>query len=86
MDKKKKDRIKELQEMIEVVILSIPREIASHKYYEKALEKASDDSARNLFASFIKEERRHEANLRKILNDLQNELKTLKKIKQVLSK
>jgi rubrerythrin len=81
MDMKKKNRIKELEEMIEVVILSIPREIASQKYYEKALEKASGESARNLFTSFIKEEKRHEANLRKILNDLQNELKLLKKLK-----
>ena len=53
MDMKKKNRIKELEEMIEVVILSIPREIASQKYYEKALEKASGESARNLFTSFI---------------------------------
>lgn len=81
MDDKKKNRIKELEEMIEVVVLSIPREIASQKYYQNALKKASGDSARKLFKSFIKEETRHEASLRKILNDLQNELKTLKKIK-----
>ena len=80
MDDKKKKRIKELEEMIEAVVLSIPREIASQKYYQKALEKASGVSAQKLFTSFIKEEKRHEANLRKILNDLQNELKTLKKV------
>jgi rubrerythrin len=81
MDDKKKKRIKELEEMIEVVVLSIPREIASQKYYQKALEKASSDSTRKFFKSFVAEEKRHEANLRKILNDLQNELKTLKKFK-----
>ena len=79
MDEKKKKSIKELEEMIQVVILSIPREIASQKYYQKALDKASSNTTMKFFKSFVKEEKSHEANLRKILKDLKTELKQLKK-------
>jgi rubrerythrin len=81
MNEEKKKRIKELEEMIEVVLLSIPREIASQKYYQKALEKASSDTAMKFFKTFVEEEKRHEADLKKILKDLQTELKQLKKSK-----
>jgi len=81
MNEEKKKRIKELEEMIEVVLLSIPREIASQKYYQKALEKASSDTTIKFFKTFVEEEKRHEADLKKILKDLQTELKQLKKSK-----
>ena len=81
MDEKKLKRIKELEEMIEVVVLSIPREIASQKYYQKALDKASSDTTMKFFKTFVMEEKRHEANLKKILKDFQTELKQLKKSK-----
>jgi rubrerythrin len=79
MNEEKKKRIKELEEMIEVVLLSIPREIASQKYYQKALEKASSDTTMKFFKTFVDEEKRHEADLKKILKDMQTELKQLKK-------
>ncbi len=81
MNEEKKKRIKELEEMIEVVLLSIPREIASQKYYQKALEKASSDTTMKFFKTLVKEEKGHEATLKKILKDLQTELKQLKKSK-----
>jgi rubrerythrin len=81
MNEEKKKRINELEEMIEVVLLSIPREIASQKYYQKALEKASSDTTMKFFKTFVEEEKRHEADLKKILKDLQTELKQLKKSK-----
>ena len=81
MNEEKKKRIKELEEMIEVVLLSIPREIASQKYYQKALEKASSDTTMKFFKTFVEEEKRHETDLKKILKDLQTELKQLKKSK-----
>ena len=81
MKKERKRKIKELEEMIEVVLLSIPREIASQKFYRSALEKATTDTSRKFFLSLVKEEKRHEANLRNILNELQNELKKVKELK-----
>ena len=81
MNDKKKKRIKELEEMIEVVVLSIPREIASQRYYQKALEKASSETTMKFFKTLVMEEKGHEANLKKILKDLQTELNQLKKSK-----
>ena len=81
MKEERKKKIKELEEMIEVVLLSIPREIASQKFYQSALEKATTDTSRKFFLSLVKEEKRHEANLRNIFNELQNELKKVKELK-----
>jgi len=80
MDKRKK-RIKELKEMIEVLILAIPREIASQQFYQAAVEKATSETTRKFFLSLVEQEKSHEANLTKILNNLQMELKQLKKQK-----
>ena len=76
-----KKKIKEVEEMIEFVVISIPRELASQKYYQKAVKKASSETTRKFFQSFVEEEKRHEANLRRILKKLQNELKQIKKSK-----
>lgn len=80
MDKRKK-RIKELKEMIEVLILAIPREIASQQFYQAAVDKATSETTRKFFLSLVEQEKSHEANLTKILNNLQMELKQLKKQK-----
>ena len=77
MNEARKERIKELNEMIEFIVISIPREIASQKYYQKAAGKTSNESTREFFQHFVEEEKRHEANLKRILNDLQNELRQL---------
>lgn len=77
MNRKRKKRIKELNEMIEYIVISIPREIASQKFYQKAAEKASSEPTQKFFQHFVEEEKRHEANLKGILNELQDELKRL---------
>ncbi len=77
----KRKKIKEVKDMIEFIVLSIPREIASQKYYQNAVEKASGETSKKFFQSLVKEEKRHEANLRRVLKDLQNELEQLKKSK-----
>ena len=81
MNEKKKRRIKELEEMIEIVILAIPRKIDSQKYYQKAIDKVSSDTIRELSKTFVMEGNCTEVNLRKILKDLKTELKQLKKSK-----
>jgi len=78
MDETRKKTIKELNEMIQFIVISIPREIASQKYYQKAAEKTSSESTRKFFQHFVEEEKKHEAHLKRILNDLRNELKELK--------
>ncbi len=77
----RKKRIKELEDMIEVLILSIPREIASQQFYQAAVDKATSETTRKFFLSLVEQEKSHETNLTKILNDLQKELRQLKKQK-----
>ena len=78
MKDKKKKRIKELEDMIEVLLLAIPRESASQQFYQDAVDKAISETTRDFFLSLVEQEKSHEANLNKILNNLQKELKQLK--------
>ena len=76
--KDRKKKIKELEEMIEVLLLAIPKEVISQKFYQSAIQKATSDDTRDFFVSLVREEKRHEMRLRRILNDLQAELSELK--------
>ena len=73
-----KMKIKELQEMIEVVLLRIPREIEARMFYMSAAQKTTSPAAKELFITLSEQEQGHEAELRRILGQLQDELKTLK--------
>ncbi|TYB33951.1 MAG: rubrerythrin [Flexistipes sinusarabici] len=77
MDRKQKK--KSLEEMIEVVLFRIPKEIEAMRFYKSAAEKATDDAAKELFEHLAAQEKGHEAELRRILNDLKNQLNELKK-------
>ncbi|KJR43165.1 rubrerythrin [Candidatus Magnetoovum chiemensis] len=74
MDKSKKVRAKELDEMIQVVLLAIPREISARDFYLNAVSKATSDSSRTLFYNLAEQEKGHEVWLRKILDELRSEV------------
>lgn len=76
---KDKVRIKEIEEMIEVVLLAIPREISAREFYLSAAKKSNTEASRDLFLDLANQEKGHEAELRKILEHLQNELMEMKK-------
>ncbi len=78
MSKEKKQRIKALEEMIEIVLLAIPREISAYEFYLNAAGKSTTDSSRDLFVTLANQEKGHEAELKKILGDLKSELAQLK--------
>ncbi|PJB78707.1 MAG: rubrerythrin [Acidobacteria bacterium CG_4_9_14_3_um_filter_49_7] len=69
-----KQRIRELEEMIQVVLLAIPREISAREFYLQAARKAFSDSSRGLFSELAEQEKGHEAELRRILAELKSEL------------
>ncbi len=79
MSKEKKQRIKALEEMIEIVLLAIPREISAYEFYLNAAGKSTTGSSRDLFLTLANQEKGHEAELKKILGDLKSELAQLKK-------
>jgi len=67
----------ELQQMIEVVTLAIPREMDTYQFYANAAERSTGQESRNLFESLAQQEKVHEALLRDLLEDLQNQIKAL---------
>ena len=74
-----KSKIKELEDMIEIVLISIPREISAREFYLNSVKKFRDGPARELFRDLAEQEYGHEAELRKILKRLKIELEELKK-------
>jgi len=74
----KKKEIKELEEMIEIVLLRIPREIEARNFYMSAAKKTNSEMAKELFINLSQQEQGHEAELRRILKHLQGELHTIK--------
>jgi rubrerythrin len=79
MEKQNKERIKALEEMIQVVLLAIPRENSACEFYLNAAEKAVTDSSREMSHTLADQEKGHEAELKKILDELKSELGKLKK-------
>ncbi|ADR17930.1 ferritin family protein [Calditerrivibrio nitroreducens] len=77
-DKNRQEKIKSIEEMIQIVLLRIPKEIEAMHFYTKAAEKSTSDEAKNLFLSLAQQEKGHEAELRRILNDLKQQLMELK--------
>jgi rubrerythrin len=78
MNKQNKQRIKALEEMIQVVLLAIPGEISAYEFYLNAAGKATTDSSRDLFFTLADQEKGHEAELKKILKELKFELSEIK--------
>jgi len=73
-----KERIRELEEMIQVVLLAIPREVSAREFYLQAARKAVSENSRQLFTDLAEQEKGHEAELRRILVELKEELAEMK--------
>jgi len=74
-----REKIKAIEEMIQVVLLAIPREISAHAYYLNASQRATSDMSRNLFLSLAEQEKDHEIKLKHIVEDLKRELQNCKR-------
>ncbi len=75
-----KAKIREIEDMIEIVLISIPREISAREFYLNSVKKFRDGPARELFTDLAQQEMGHEAELRKILKRLKTEVSELKKV------
>ena len=73
-----KEKIREIEEMIQVVLLAIPREMSAREFYLNAAKKATSENSRDLFLDLANQEKGHEAELRKILSNLQKDLEEAK--------
>ena len=73
-----KKKISDYEAMIEIVLISIPREISAREFYLNSAKKFRDGPARELFTDLAAQELGHEAELRRILKRLKEELSGLK--------
>lgn len=67
-------RIKELNEIIEIILLAIAREETSIKTYSSALEKATTETTRKMFSLLLEQDKNHEVTLRAQLKEMRAEL------------
>ncbi len=67
-------RMKELQEVAEIISIAIVREQASIKYYKYAHQKATSETAKKTFSLLLEQERTHEAELRARLHEIKAEI------------
>lgn len=79
MAKINKTRISELEEMIQIILLAIPREVSAREFYLTAVAKATSEAAKDMFLNLAEQEKGHELWLRKLLTELKGELNSLKK-------
>jgi rubrerythrin len=63
-------KIRDLEEIAEIISIAIRREQASIKYYERASNKAKTESAKDAFSLLLEQERGHEARLRAQLHEI----------------
>ncbi|MDK2792934.1 MAG: hypothetical protein PWQ25_1797 [Deferribacteres bacterium] len=75
----KREKIKALEEMIQVVLIRIPKEIEAMRFYLSAAEKSVTQASKELFINLAQQEKGHEAELKRILEDLKQQLAELKK-------
>ncbi|MCX9009724.1 MAG: hypothetical protein OIN66_01260 [Candidatus Methanoperedens sp.] len=68
------ERIKYLEETVEIISIAIARERASIKYYTEAHQKAITENARRIFSLLIEQEKGHEAHLRAYLHEIKSEI------------
>ena len=63
-------KIKELEEMAEIISIALARERASVRYYKEAYQKSTTEVVKRLFSILIEQEKGHEAKLRTQLHEI----------------
>ena len=74
----KEEKIKALEDIIQVVLISIPKEIEAAKLYRSAAEYSISQDVKELLLNLSAQEKEHEEKLRRILSNLKAELSNLK--------
>jgi len=72
-------KLKELEDMIEVLSLSIGRKQGCVRFFEDALQKTSSDEFRKVLNHLINEEKSCEGKLRVVMDDLESRVSSEKK-------
>ncbi len=68
------ERIKYLEEIVEIISIAIARERSSIKYYTEARQKSITENTRRMFSFLVEQEKGHEAHLRVHLHEIKSEI------------
>lgn len=68
------DKVRELQEMIDALVIAIPRERAAHAFYMDLVKRATSETSRGMFLYLAEQEKLHEAKLTAMLAELKADL------------
>jgi len=72
------ERIKDLEQVIEVLIVIIPKEEATYKFYQDLAKSTKHEGARRMFIKVANQELSHKGMLEMELKRLQQEIEKLK--------
>ncbi|OSS41414.1 hypothetical protein DESAMIL20_967 [Desulfurella amilsii] len=70
--------LEELEEMKQAILIAIPKEISARDFYLNAAKKFKTPESIQLFLSLADQEKGHEASLRKILAEIDANVRKLK--------
>ncbi len=70
--------LEELEEMKQIILIAIPKEISARDFYLNASKKFKTPESKQLFISLAEQEKGHEASLKKILNEIEENIKKIK--------
>lgn len=65
-------RIKELEEMVEILCIALAREQNSVHYYTEIYQKTPTERARRMISTLLEEEKRHVINIKNHINEIQS--------------
>ncbi|MFQ5965129.1 MAG: ferritin family protein [Candidatus Scalinduaceae bacterium] len=73
-----RERIKEMEKVIEVLIIAIPKEESSYKFYLDLANSIEHEGSRRMFIKVAKQELAHKGMLEMELKKLQHEISNLR--------
>lgn len=73
-NKSLQERIKEMEEVIEALIIAIPREESSYKFYLELANSIEHEGSRRMFIKVANQELAHKGMLEMEMKKLQNEI------------
>lgn len=78
MPKGLRDRIKDVEEQLEALIIALPKEEASHRFYKDLANNTEQEGTRKMFLRLADQELDHKQKLEQIVEELKRELEALK--------
>ncbi len=81
-DRKTKEKIRELEERLEAMIIAVPKEEAAYHFYLDLAHATQNEGTRKMFLKLADQELDHKHNLENLIAEIKKELTRLKALKK----